>query len=280
MAAETLGIDYHQIRSIVADTSSVGYTHVTGGSRVTFATGMAIVEAGKKIVDELRARAAMIWDVDVDGVIGEDGQAKPASSNVGDFAPLSFKELAAKKALTGGPITTAASVNAGGMAPGFSTQFCDVEVDPETGKVTILRFVAAQDVGKAIHPSYVEGQIQGGVAQGIGWALNEEYIYDKSGRLDNAGFLDYRVPVASDMPMIEAVMVEVPNPGPPLRRQGGRRSQHRAAHGGDRQRDRQRDPPPAHRTADVAPQGARRARPGPSGWIHVTSPTPPCPALS
>ena len=131
------------------------------------------------------------------------------------FAPLSFKEFAGKKALTGGPITAAASVNAGGMAPGFSTQFCDVEVDPETGKVTILRFVAAQDVGCAIHPSYVEGQIQGGVAQGIGWALNEEYIYDKNGRLDNAGFLDYRVPVSSDMPMIEPILVEVPNPAYP-----------------------------------------------------------------
>src|SRR6201998_2806040 len=126
--------------------------------------------------------------------------AKPAGTKVGDFPPLSFKELAAKKALTGGPITAAASVNAGGMAPGFSTQFCDVEVDPETGKVTILRFVAAQDVGKAIHPSYVEGQIQGGVAQGIGWALNEEYIYDKNGRLDNPGLLDHRGPAAPAAP--------------------------------------------------------------------------------
>src|SRR5438552_18231962 len=121
MAAETLGIDYHPIRSIVADTSSVGYTHVTGGSRVTFATGMAVVDASKKVVDELRARAAMIWDVDVEGVVWEDGHAKPASSNVGDFQPMSFKELAAKKALTGGPITAAASVNAAGMAPGCST---------------------------------------------------------------------------------------------------------------------------------------------------------------
>src|SRR5689334_64228 len=220
MAAETLGVDYNQVRSLVADTSSVGFTNPTGGSRVTFATGMAVVEASKKIVDELRARAAMIWDVDVEGVVWEDGHAKPASSNVGDFPPLSLKEIAAKKALTGGPITAAASVNAGGMAPGISTQFCDVEVDPETGKVTILRFVAAQDVGKAIHPSYVEGQIQGGVAQGIGWALNEEYIYDKSGRLDNAGFLDYRVPVASDMPMIEPILVEVPNPAHPYGAKG------------------------------------------------------------
>ncbi len=220
MAAETLGIEYNQIRSIVADTASIGFTGVTGGSRVTFATGMAIIDASKKIVDELRARAALIWDVDVEGVVWEDGQAKPASSNVGDFPPLSLKELAAKKALTGGPITAAASVNAGGMAPGFSTQFCDVEVDPETGKVTILRFVAAQDVGCAIHPSYVEGQIQGGVAQGVGWALNEEYIYDAKGRLDNAGFLDYRVPVSSDLPMIDAVLVEVPNPGHPFGAKG------------------------------------------------------------
>jgi CO/xanthine dehydrogenase Mo-binding subunit len=148
------------------------------------------------------------------------GSDEPASGNVSDFPPLSFKELAAKKALTGGPITAAASVNAGGIAPGFSTQFCDVEVDPETGKVTILRFVAAQEVGCAIHPSYVEGQIQGGVAQGIGWALNEKYIYDRNGRLDNAGFLDYRVPVASDMPMIEPILVEVPNPAHPYGAKG------------------------------------------------------------
>jgi CO/xanthine dehydrogenase Mo-binding subunit len=215
MAAETFGVDYSQVRAIVADTASVGYTHVTGGSRVTFATGMAVVDACKKLVDDLRARAAMIWDVDADGVIWEEGNAKPASSNVGDFKPMSLKEIAAKAAQTGGPLTAAASVNAGGQAPGFTTQFCDVEVDPETGKVTILRFVAAQDVGRAIHPSYVEGQIQGGVVQGIGWALNEEYIYDPKGRLDNAGFLDYRCPVASDLPMIEAVLVEVPNPTHP-----------------------------------------------------------------
>jgi CO/xanthine dehydrogenase Mo-binding subunit len=220
MAAETLGVDYSQVRSIVADTASIGYTHVTGGSRVTFATGMAVVEASKKVIDDLRGRAAAIWDVDAEGVVWEDGQARPAGANVGDFPPLSLKELAAKKALTGGPIGAQASVNAGGMAPGFSSQFCDVEVDPETGKVTILRFVAAQDVGKAIHPSYVEGQIQGGVAQGIGWALNEEYIYDRAGRLDNPGFLDYRVPVTSDVPMIEAILVEVPNPAHPFGAKG------------------------------------------------------------
>ena len=216
MAAETLGIDYDDIRATVSDTTSVQYTHVTGGSRVTFATGMAVVQGCEKTIDELRKRAAMIWDVDVEGVIWEDGHAKPAGSNVGEFEPLSLKAIAAQSTATGGPIGFASAVNAGGQAPGFTTQFCDVEVDPETGKVTILRFVAAQDVGRAIHPAYVEGQIQGGVVQGIGWALNEEYIYDDQGRLSNAGFLDYRMPVASDSLPVEAILVEVPNPNHPF----------------------------------------------------------------
>ena len=216
MAAETLGIDYDLIQSSVVDTETVPYCHVTGGSRVTYATGLAVIDACEQIIDDLRARAALMWDVDVDAVVWEDGQAKPASSNVGDFEPLSLKDIASKFSATGGPIGATGTVNAGGQAPGFSTQFCDVEVDPETGRVEILRFVAAQDAGRAIHPSYVEGQIQGGVVQGIGWALNEEYIYDESGRLSNPGFLDYRVPVASDVPMIEPIVVEVPNPNHPF----------------------------------------------------------------
>lgn len=216
MAAETLGVEYDTIQSLVVNTEAVPYNHVTGGSRVTYATGIAVVEACKKVIDDMRRRAALIWDVDVEAVQWEDGYAKPAGSNAGEFEPLSFKEIAGKYSTTGGPIGATGAVNAAGQAPGFTTQFCDVEVDPETGKVTILRFVAAQDVGRAIHPSYVEGQIQGGVVQGIGWALNEEYIYGKDGRLQNAGFLDYRIPVASDVPMIESVLVEVPNPNHPF----------------------------------------------------------------
>ncbi|MSP05697.1 MAG: xanthine dehydrogenase family protein molybdopterin-binding subunit [Acetobacteraceae bacterium] len=220
MAAETLGVDYNTVRAIVTDTANVGYTHVTGGSRVTFATGMAVVNTTKTVITDLCKRAAMIWGVEPDGVEWEDGFAKPAGGNVGKFQPLSLREIAGKAAQTGGPISASGTVNAGGQAPGFATQFCDVEVDPETGKVTVLRFFAAQDVGRAIHPSYVEGQIQGGVVQGIGWALNEEYIYDKNGRMDNASFLDYRVPVASDLPMIDAILVEVPNATHPFGAKG------------------------------------------------------------
>jgi CO/xanthine dehydrogenase Mo-binding subunit len=91
----------------------------------------------------------------------------------------------------------------------------DVEVDPETGKTTILRYTVVQDAGKAIHPDYVEGQFQGAAAQCIGWALNEEYIYGEDGRLQNGAFLDYRMPVCSDLPSIDTKILEIPNPSHP-----------------------------------------------------------------
>ena len=215
MAAEVLGIDVSKVRPIVADTSSIGYSFLTGGSRVTFASGMAVVDAAKQCVEEMRGRAAKQWDIPVDAVVWDNGRACPASSNAGDFEPLALAEIAATSAATGGPINGHAQFTARGAGPGFGAHICDVEVDEETGAVKILRYTAVQDVGTAIHPAYVEGQLQGGVAQGVGWALNEEYIYDENGRLENPGFLDYRMPVASDLPMIDTVLVEVPNPRHP-----------------------------------------------------------------
>ena len=216
MAAETLGLPYDRVKPIVGDTASIGFTHVTGGSRVTFATGMATVQAAEKVIEQLKGRAAMLWDITPDAIDWKDGAAYPAGPNAGSFEPLTLADIAIRAAKTGGPIGAEVSVNAQGAGPAFATHVCDVEVDPETGHVKVLRYTATQDVGRAIHPSYVEGQIQGGVTQGIGWALSEEYIYDKQGRMDNPGFLDYRCPVASDMPMIDAVLVEVPNPRHPF----------------------------------------------------------------
>jgi CO/xanthine dehydrogenase Mo-binding subunit len=220
MAAEVLGISVERVRPVVGDTSSIGYSFMTGGSRVTFATGMAAVQAAENVVEQLKKRAAMIWEISADAVEWKDGAAYPAGPNAGDFDPLPLEAIAAKSAKTGGPIGSEISINAQGAGPGFATHICDVEVDKETGHVKILRYTATQDVGRAIHPSYVEGQVQGGVAQGIGWALNEEYVYDSKGRLENPGFLDYRVPVASDLPMIEAVLIEVPNPRHPFGARG------------------------------------------------------------
>jgi CO/xanthine dehydrogenase Mo-binding subunit len=220
MVAEVLGVRPEIVRTIVADTASIGFTHVTGGSRVTFATGMAATQAAEKVVEQLKSRAAQIWDIPVEAVDWRDGQATPAGANAGAFEPLSIAAIALKSGRTGGPISAEVSLNAQGAGPGFATHLCDVEVDAETGQVTILRYTAVQDVGKAIHPSYVEGQVQGGAVQGIGWALSEEYIYDKNGRMDNPGFLDYRCPVASDLPMVDAILVEVPNPRHPFGAKG------------------------------------------------------------
>jgi CO/xanthine dehydrogenase Mo-binding subunit len=220
MVAEVLGVPATTVRTIVADTGSIGFTFLTGGSRVTFATGMAATQAAEKVVEDLKRRAAETWDIPVEAVEWKDGKAYPAGSNAGAFEPLDLAALALKAGRTGGPILAEVSVNAQGAGAGFGAHICDVTVDKETGHVTIERYTAIQDVGKAIHPSYVEGQIQGGAAQGIGWALNEEYIYNTKGQMENAGFLDYRVPVASDVPMIEAVLVEVPNPRHPFGARG------------------------------------------------------------
>jgi CO/xanthine dehydrogenase Mo-binding subunit len=215
MAAEELGMDLDKVHPIIGDTASLGYTFLTGGSRATFASGMAVVEAARDVIGKMRERVAKIWDIPVEAVIWEHGYARPASSNAGEFEPLSIAEIAAMANKTGGPLVGNAAINAQGAGPSFGAHIVDVEVDTETGHVKILRYTTIQDAGKAVHPGYVEGQMQGGAVQGIGWALNEEYVYGEDGKLQNAGFLDYRIPVCSDVPMIDTVIVEVPNPSHP-----------------------------------------------------------------
>ncbi len=212
--AEVLGLAAADVKPQVVDTDSVGYNDVTGGSRVTFATGLAAIEAARDIERQMAVRAAKLWGVPASKVKAAGGVYSHAAD---PKKRISFKELAARLDETGGPVVGRAALDTSASAGGgFGTHIVDVEVDPETGKVQILRYTAVQDVGKAIHPSYVEGQLQGGAAQGIGWALNEEYFYDDQGRLANASFLDYRMPTALDLPMIDTVLVEVPNPGHPF----------------------------------------------------------------
>jgi CO/xanthine dehydrogenase Mo-binding subunit len=212
MAAEELGIELGKVRPIIGDTSALGYNFLTGGSRVTFSSGMAVVEAARDVIRQLRERAAKIWEIAADNVIWEEGHARALTD---ETKRASLAELVKTMGKTGGPIVGNAAINAQGAGPSLATHLVDVEVDRETGKVSIVRYTAIQDAGKAIHPSYVEGQMQGGAVQGIGWALNEEYIYDDKGRMENAGFLDYRIPVCSDVPMIDTIIVEVPNPRHP-----------------------------------------------------------------
>jgi len=213
IAAEVLGLKAEEVHPVVADTESIGHTDMTGGSRVTFATGYAVYEAAQEAVNVLKQRAATLWKAKPEEVVFQDGVV---SRTTNGQESLTLKELAAKLPRAGGPVGGRASVNPRGVGPAFATHVVDVAVGPETGQVDILRYTATQDVGKAVHPSYVEGQMQGAVAQGIGWALNEEYFYDEKGTLRNAGFLDYRVPTCLDLPMIETILIEVPNPGHPI----------------------------------------------------------------
>jgi CO/xanthine dehydrogenase Mo-binding subunit len=210
--AEVLGIRAEDVHPVVGDTETIGYTDVTGGSRVTFASGWAAYEAAQDIQRQMITRAAQLWEVKPEDVTYEAGVIQCRTDPAKRFT---FQELADKLHATGGTIVGRASVDPPGCGGAFATHIVDVEVDPETGKVTILRYTAVQDAGKAIHPSYVEGQIQGGVVQGIGWALNEEYCYNDKGIMTNASYLDYRMPTCLDLPMIDPVIVEVPNPGHP-----------------------------------------------------------------
>ncbi len=212
IVAETLGLTADDINPSIPDTSSIGYTGGTGGSRVTYATGHACYNAAEDVKAEMCMRAARQLEVEEGQVEYQDGSFVCSSDA---SKTLTFKEVAASQGSTGGPITGKGSVNAGGAGNAFAVNVVDVEVDPETGKVEILRFTAVQDVGKAIHPSYVEGQIQGGVVQGIGWALSEGYFYGEDGSMANPTFLDYRMPTCFDVPRIETILVEVANPASP-----------------------------------------------------------------
>ena len=215
ICAELLGIDYKRVSVIIGDTQTVGFSNLTGGSRVLFASSMVVTQSTEKVIQTLRERAAKIWNIDPEAVKWENGAAHPVSPNAGQFEPLTLQELSEKAPSLGGPVGASVQLNTQGAEGGFGTHICDVEVDTELGIVRVLRYTAVQDVGRAIHPSYVEGQLQGGVSQGIGWALNEEYIYNREGKVDNPGFLDYRMPVCSDLPMIDTLLVEIPNPKHP-----------------------------------------------------------------
>ena len=212
-AAEVLGIAVEDVKPSVGDTESVGFTSNSGGSGATFKTGWATYEATRDVQRQMVVRAAKIWDVNEDDVEYVDGALQHKSD---PELKMTFRQVAARQNATGGPIIGSAGVNPGGAGPCLATHIVDVEVDPETGKVNILRYTAVQDVGKAIHPGYVEGQIQGGAVQGIGWALNEEYFFNDQGHMLNSTFLDYRMPTVLDLPMIDTVIVEVANPTHPF----------------------------------------------------------------
>ena len=212
--AEVLGIGAEDVKPAIGDTAAIGYSSGAGGSGVTFKTGTAVYEAAQDVKRQMIARAATIWDADPEDIEYSDRGLVSHKSD--PELRMTFAELSARLNGTGGPIVGKAAVNPSRVGNAFAVHMVDVEVDPETGKVDILRYTTFQDAGTAIHPSYVEGQMQGGAVQGIGWALNEEYYMSDDGQMLNSSFLDYRMPTSLDLPMIDTVIIEVPNPGHPF----------------------------------------------------------------
>ena len=210
--AETLGIAYEDVKPTVVDTDSIGYTFITGGSRTSFATGLAAINAAEDVKSQMISRAAKIWDTKEENI---EYVAGIVSHKSDEELKFTFKDLARQLAATGGSVSGRSNVDPTGEGNGYAVHIADVVVDADTGKTGVTRFTAIQDAGKAVHPSYVEGQMQGGAVQGIGWALNEEYFYNDSGQMMNPTFLDYRMPTSLDLPMIDTVIVEVANPQHP-----------------------------------------------------------------
>ncbi|MEE9202646.1 MAG: xanthine dehydrogenase family protein molybdopterin-binding subunit [Dehalococcoidia bacterium] len=207
VAAQELGMDPSQIRVSVGDTDSVGHTEVSGGSRITYTMSAAVHRACMNMLEQLRERAAAELEVDAGELEYEAGTFRSRTS---PEKQLSLADLGRQSLRRGGPVTATGTTTRLQSAPAFAAHVVDVEVDPETGQVKVLKYTAFQDVGKAVNPTQVEGQIQGGAVQGLGWALMEGYQFSDSGVLQNATMLDYKTPTATDVPFIDAVIVEVP----------------------------------------------------------------------
>ena len=207
MAADMLQLPPERVSARVTDTSSSTYTDVTGGSRTVYTQSQAVYNACEKVLNEMKALAADQLKLSEDDIAYADGvfsaKGNPETS-------LPWDELAARsRTRGGGPISGYGASGRLKGAPAFAAHLADVEVDPDTGKVRILRYTCFQDVGKAINPAQVEGQIQGGAVQGLGWALSEYYHYE-DGKLRNPTLLDYRMLTALDLPMLDTEIVEVP----------------------------------------------------------------------
>jgi len=210
VAAEEFGIPVGDVAVVMADTKSVGYSDAAAGSRVGRTMAAAVSEACRDALAQLRRRAAEKLQQAPDELDYSEGVFRSRATG----ASLSLFELM-RATLTDGAIVGRGVSTKLPLGVEIGAHVADVEVDPETGQVTVLRYTAFQDVGRALNPPAVEGQIEGSVVQGIGWALTEGFDYAPDGRMRNASLLDYRIPTALDVPPIEVVLIETPVPGVP-----------------------------------------------------------------
>jgi len=211
IAAEVLNLPLEMVRVATGDTDSAPYAGMSAGSKTTFTVGRAVKLAAEDARQQILHIASQRLEVSPEELEMEDGVVRAKGQ---PEKQVTFRELGRWSTGFGGryaPIVGRGAVAPRLQAPGFSAQAAEVEVDPDTGQVRVLRYVVAQDVGFAINPRSVEGQMQGGATQGLGLALFEEMVYDGQGRLLNPNLLDYRLPTTADVPPIETIIVEVPS---------------------------------------------------------------------
>jgi len=211
VAAEELDLDISEVRVLTGDTDTVAHSDSTGGDKVTYGQSKAVREACQDLLARLKRRVAdhlkvSPKDVEYEGRRFWARGAPEIEMSLSDIAKRSTHNVRG-----GGAVIGYASASGMRPAPMAAAHVVDVEVDRETGKLRILSYTAFQDVGLCVNPLQVEGQMQGGSTQGIGWALTEKFAFDPDGVLENASLLDYRIPTSKDVPFIDTDIIEVPS---------------------------------------------------------------------
>ena len=220
IAAEALGLPLEDVQLVTGDTFSAPWAPTSGGSKIVYTLGSAVKQAAEDARAQLLAVAGDMMDASPDDLEIADREIRVKGSPDHKMTVRKATNETVALRTKYSPILGRGSVPMTRQAPGFTVHLADVEVDNDTGFVKVREYVAVQDVGTAINPMAVEGQIEGGVSQSIGYALLEEMVYDEQGRLRNPSLLDYRMPTAVDLPPIQSVLVHVPAPDGPFGARG------------------------------------------------------------
>jgi CO/xanthine dehydrogenase Mo-binding subunit len=220
IAAETFGLPVESVRVVAGDTAASPYAGVTGGSKITYTVGRAVQRAADEARERLLKVASEELEIAPEDLEVVDGTVRPVGS---PSRALALDELASQVLAFGGrhePIEGYGASAQTSRAPAAAAHVSRVRVDRETGRVTALEHLVVQDVGRALNPALVEGQLHGGVAQGLGWALLEDLAYDGDGQLRTGTFAEYALPSSDVVPSIATEVVEVPAPDGPFGAKG------------------------------------------------------------
>ncbi|PIE16192.1 MAG: aldehyde oxidase [Proteobacteria bacterium] len=213
IAAEELGVSVDDIIIYTADTDLTPFDTGAYASSTTYISGMSVKKAAAAVKQQIISAAAKIWGVPEDGLV-----AKDKAVHRPDGETLSYGDVCRSTLyhVNQHQIMDHASHLSFECPPPFAAHFCEVEVDVETGEIEVLKYVAAVDCGVAIHPKGAEGQTEGGVQMGLGWALTERYLFDEGGRMVNDTFGGYKIFGALDMPQMTTLLVPTYEPSGPF----------------------------------------------------------------